>query len=116
MNYKGGNGYRAFVTLPLYHNHGLSTFFRAVCTSTPVALFNADLPLTASNLIQALEAVRPGSFHGVPYALKLLAEDPHGIELLAQCKLVMFGGSSCPDEIGDKLVAGGVFLVSHYGS
>ncbi|KIV99895.1 uncharacterized protein PV09_08558 [Verruconis gallopava] len=116
MNYTGGNGHRALVTLPLYHNHGLSTFFRAVCTCTPVALYNANLPLTASNLIQTLEAVRPGSFHGVPYALKLLAEDHRGTNLLAQCKLVMFGGSSCPDDIGDKLVSNGVYLVSHYGS
>lgn len=115
-NYSGGNGYRAFVTLPLYHNHGLSTFFRAVCTSTPIALFNASLPLSASNLVQALEAIRPESFHGVPYALKLLAEDELGVRLLAQCKLVLFGGSSCPDEIGDKLVASGVYLVSHYGA
>ncbi|KAF2116461.1 hypothetical protein BDV96DRAFT_574148 [Lophiotrema nucula] len=115
-NYTSGNGYRAFVTLPLFHNHGLSTFFRAVCTCSPVALYNAALPLTASNLIAAMEYVKPESFHGVPYALKLLAEQSRGIELLAQCKLVLFGGSSCPDDLGDKLVNAGVYLVAHYGA
>lgn len=115
-NYKTGTGFRAFLTLPLFHNHGLSTFFRSICTRTPVGLFNASLPLTASNIIAAMEAVKPESFHGVPYALKLLAEEQRGIELLRDCKLVLFGGSSCPDDLGDKLVEAGVYLVSHYGA
>ncbi|GAB7348311.1 hypothetical protein MBLNU459_g6290t1 [Dothideomycetes sp. NU459] len=115
-NYSNGNGLRAFLTLPLFHNHGLSTFFRAVYTGTPVALFNAQLPLSATNLVEALEIVKPTSFHGVPYALKLLSESERGIELLRQCKLVLFGGSSCPDELGDSLVRAGVYLVSHYGA
>ncbi|GAB7348312.1 hypothetical protein MBLNU459_g6290t2 [Dothideomycetes sp. NU459] len=74
------------------------------------------LPLSATNLVEALEIVKPTSFHGVPYALKLLSESERGIELLRQCKLVLFGGSSCPDELGDSLVRAGVYLVSHYGA
>ncbi|TVY83631.1 Non-canonical non-ribosomal peptide synthetase FUB8 [Lachnellula suecica] len=115
-NYANGSGYRAFLTLPLYHNHGLSTFFRAVFKGKPIALYNASLPLSETNLIKAMEAVQPESFHGVPYALKLLSESERGISALRKCKLVLFGGSSCPDDLGDKLVDAGVYLVSHYGA
>ncbi|KAF2195783.1 acetyl-CoA synthetase-like protein [Zopfia rhizophila CBS 207.26] len=115
-NYAGGNPYRAFVTLPLYHNHGISTLFRGFQSFNRVAIWNSNLPLTGSSLIEAMETVNPESFHSVPYALKLLAEAERGIKCLKRCKLVMFGGSSCPDELGDKLVDAGVYLVGHYGA
>ena len=116
MNYSNSTGYRAFLTLPLYHNHGLSCFFRAVYSGKPLAMVNANLPLTGPNLIEAMESVQPESFNGVPYALKLLGETERGIDALRRCKLVMFGGSSCPDDLGDKLVEAGVYLVGHYGA
>lgn len=115
-NYANGSGYRAFLTLPLYHNHGVSTFFRAIYKGKPIALHNAALPLSGANLVEAMEAVQPESFHGVPYALKLLSQSERGIACLRQCKLVLFGGSSCPDDLGDQLVEAGVYLVSHYGA
>jgi len=115
-NYANGTGYRAFLTLPLFHNHGLSTFFRALFKGKAISLYNANLPLSETHLVQGMTAVQPESFHGVPYALKLLSESEPGIALLRNCKLVQFGGSSCPDEIGDKLVNAGVYLVSHYGA
>lgn len=55
-------------------------------------------------------------FYGVPYALKLLSETDQGLDTLRELKLVMFGGSSCPDALGDKLVRYGVNLISHYGT
>jgi acyl-CoA synthetase (AMP-forming)/AMP-acid ligase II len=115
-NYANGSGYRAFLTLPLYHNHGISTFFRAICNGKAISLYNASLPLSETNLVKAMEAVRPESFNGVPYALKMLSESERGIEALRRCKLVLFGGSSCPDDLGDKLVNAGVYVVSHYGA
>ncbi|KUJ18380.1 acetyl-CoA synthetase-like protein [Mollisia scopiformis] len=116
MNYSSSFGYRAFLTLPLYHNHGLSSFFRAVYSGKEIALFNANLPLSGPNLIEAMRAVNPECFYGVPYALKLLAETESGVEVLRKCKLVLFGGSSCPDDLGDRLVEAGVYLVGHYGA
>jgi acyl-CoA synthetase (AMP-forming)/AMP-acid ligase II len=115
-NYSSSFGYRAFLTLPLYHNHGLSSFFRAVYSGKELAMFNANLPLSGNNLIEAMNAVKPESFYGVPYALKLLAETNDGIQALKECKLVLFGGSSCPDDLGDRLIAAGVYLVGHYGA
>lgn len=115
-NYSSSFGHRAFLTLPLYHNHGLSSFFRAIYSGKEISLFNANLPLSGTNLIEAMTAVQPESFHGVPYALKLLAETQAGIDVLKKCKLVLFGGSSCPDDLGDRLVEAGVYLVGHYGA
>lgn len=115
-NYSSGSGFRAFLTLPLYHNHGISTLFRAIYSGKKISIFNANLPLSGSNLIEAMEAAHPESFHSVPYVLKLLAESERGISILKQCKLVLYGGSSCPDDLGDRLVKAGVHLVGHYGA
>ncbi|KAK7402465.1 hypothetical protein QQX98_011792 [Neonectria punicea] len=115
-NYATGSGMRAFVTLPLFHNHGLSTMFRGMVTGKRTAVFNANLPLTNGHLVAAMKAADFESFHCVPYALKVLAETPEGIAELAKAKLVLFGGSSCPDDLGDLLVQNGVNVVSHYGA
>lgn len=115
-NYESGIPYRAFITLPLFHNHGLSTLFRALCAGKAAALYNASLPLAGSTLVASMRAVAPESLHCVPYALKLMAEDPRGIDTLRALKLVLYGGSSCPDELGDRLVAAGVYLAGHYGA
>lgn len=115
-NYSSGIPYRAFLTLPLFHNHGISTLFRAIWAGRRIAMYNSSLPLSGTTLIQAMDAVQPESLHCVPYALKLLAETDRGLEVLKRCKLVLFGGSSCPDDLGDKLVEAGVYLVGHYGA
>lgn len=72
--------------------------------------------MASSNLIAAMENVKPDGFHGVPYALKLLGENSRGIELMRMCQVVMFGGSSCPDDLGDRLVKEAINLVAHYGA
>ncbi|KAK8196824.1 hypothetical protein IWZ00DRAFT_183202 [Phyllosticta capitalensis] len=115
-NYALGSGMRAFVTLPLFHNHGLATTFRGIVANKRTVLYNAELPLTNANLVTAMELADPESFNGVPFALKVLSESEEGISALRKCKLVLFGGSSCPDELGDKLVNAGVYLVGHYGA
>ncbi|KAF7588876.1 hypothetical protein BBP40_005061 [Aspergillus hancockii] len=115
-NYANSKGYRALLTLPLYHNHGLCTFFRSLFKAKPIAFFNANLPLSGNNILETMKVTQPESFHGVPYVLKLLSEVDGGAEALAQCQQVLYGGSSCPDELGDSLVNKGVKLVSHYGA
>lgn len=114
-NYALGSGLKAFVTLPLFHNHGLATTFRGLLYGKRTAFYNSNLPLTSSNLLSTMRGLDFESFHGVPYALKLLAETEEGIQILVKAKLVLFGGSSCPDDLGDLLVRNGVNLVSHYG-
>lgn len=90
--------------------------FRGMVTGKRTALFNANLPLTNLHLVNAMNAADFESFHCVPYALKVLAETPEGIASLQKTKLVLFGGSSCPDDLGDLLVQNGINVVSHYGA
>jgi acyl-coenzyme A synthetase/AMP-(fatty) acid ligase len=107
---------RAFITLPLYHNHGICNFFRAIHSGKSIHIYNADLPLTQSYLAAILRKHDFEIFYGVPYALKLLAETAEGIELLKHLKIVMYGGSACPDTLGNLLVHRGVNVVGHYGA
>jgi acyl-CoA synthetase (AMP-forming)/AMP-acid ligase II len=106
---------RCLLTLPLFHTHGIGSLFRAIITSQPIYFYNASLPLTKDYLIQILESHEFELFSAVPYALKVLSESTKGVELLRRCKMVTFGGSPCPDALGDMLVDKGVNLVSRYG-
>lgn len=132
-----------FTTLPLYHNHGHSCFWRALYSCKILWLFPAsDLPLTApyvsfssllpppflqpptnstpthSNVMRILEQpqVQVEALFGVPYIYKMLEETEEGVEALKKFKLCLFGGSAMPTELGDRLVEQGVRLAGHYGS
>lgn len=110
-------GMRGFITLPLFHNHGLSSFLRALYSGKVIYFYDPNAPLSARQLTSVFKHL--GSeleiFYGVPYALKVLAT-PEGLQLLKGFKVVMFGGSACPDDLGDMLVEAGVNLIAHYGA
>ncbi|OAX43282.1 L-aminoadipate-semialdehyde dehydrogenase [Rhizopogon vinicolor AM-OR11-026] len=110
-------GLTSLTTLPLYHGHGHSNLYRAISAAKPLYLFpTGSIPLTSANVIKLLkQAPDVEALYGVPLALKLLAETPEGLQVLRGLKLVTFGGSACPDELGDLLVNEGVRLVGHYG-
>ncbi|KAL2842165.1 hypothetical protein BJY01DRAFT_256818 [Aspergillus pseudoustus] len=116
-NYANNFGLRGFITLPLYHAHGISCLFRAVHAQKLIYMYNAELPLTGPHLLTTLQE-HPDIevLYAVPYGLKLLSESEESMKVLACLELVMFGGSSCPKPIGDKLAQNGVRLVSHYGT
>ena len=116
QNYENNMDMRGFITLPLFHAHGLSSVFRALTSLKKIYMYNASLPLTSQSLLQVLQKHKFEIFYGVPYALKLLSESAEGIKALAELQIVMFGGSACPDSLGDILVDGGVNLISHYGT
>lgn len=115
-NYSQSFGLRSFITLPLFHAHGLSSVFRAIYSGKQIHMYNASKPLTKDLLVNTMGRFDFEIFYAVPYVLKLLADDEEGIDLLSRMKIVMFGGSSCPKSIGDELVSKGVNLVSHYGT
>jgi len=115
-NYASNLNLRGFITLPLYHAHGISSVFRSIYSKKQIYVYSAKLPLTHQNLLKIMQKYKFDIFYGVPYALKLLGESPEGIAALAKQKVVMFGGSACPDALGDKLVEHGVNLISHYGT
>lgn len=114
-NFRKSFGLRAFCASPLFHSHGLMELGRAFYTRAPMYLGNHSLPVTSQNLLEALAVARPQQVCAVPYVLQLLAEKEEGIRALVAAKLVLFAGSSCPDELGDRLVAKGVNLVANYG-
>lgn len=114
-NFRKSFGLRLFCISPLFHSHGLMELMRAFYTRAPTYLGNHTMPITSQNLVEAMEVAKPQQVSAVPYVLQLLAEKEEGVRILARAKLVLFGGSSCPDELGDKLVANGVNLVANYG-
>ncbi|KAL4867350.1 hypothetical protein BDV12DRAFT_209938 [Aspergillus spectabilis] len=116
-NYANNFGLRGFITLPLYHAHGISCLFRAIHSQKLIYMYNAELPLTGSYLLTTLQEHEDIEvLYAVPYGLKLLSESEESMKVLSRLELVMFGGSSCPKPIGDKLAQNGVRLVSHYGT
>lgn len=115
-NYASNMNMSGFITLPLYHNHGISVLFRTIFSNKRLYLYSAKSPLTRQNLLNIMKSRDLEIFYGVPYALKLLAETEEGISVLSKFKAVMFGGSACPDSLGNLLVDNGVNLISHYGS
>ncbi|KAK9233835.1 hypothetical protein V1525DRAFT_351245, partial [Lipomyces kononenkoae] len=115
-NYSINSNMCGFTTLPLYHAHGIASLYRSVYCAKPLYLYSARLPLTSPNIVRVMSEHQFEIFYGVPYALKLLAETEDGTQALKHLKAVSFGGSSCPEDLGNELVAKGVHLMSHYGS
>ncbi|KDQ59731.1 hypothetical protein JAAARDRAFT_192204 [Jaapia argillacea MUCL 33604] len=108
---------KGFITLPLFHNHGHMGLYRAIFSRKTLYLYpTPPLRLTSKSLVSALQSSTADLFYAVPYVLKLLSETKEGIDALKRLKLVTFGGSACPDEVGDRLVREGVRLAGHYGA
>src|SRR5260370_28217244 len=69
---------RGFTTLPLFHNHGLSSFLHALYSGKVLYFYNPTLPLSARQLTAVFKHLGEELeiFYGVPYALKVLANPP----------------------------------------
>lgn len=115
-NFRKSFGLRVFTISPLFHSHALMELGRAFYTRSTAYLGNHSHPVTYQNLFDALQVAQPQQISAVPYVIQLLAEKTEGIQTLAKAKLVLYGGSSCPDDLGDRLVAQGVNLVANYGA
>ncbi|KAF5664492.1 nonribosomal peptide synthetase [Fusarium heterosporum] len=107
---------RAFLTSPLFHSHGFYETFRSIYSGKPIYYTNYGLPLTRETVMAQLKATKPEIFHCVPYVIKLLAESEEGIKVLNDTKQVLYAGSGCPDDLGDRLVERGVNLCGNYGA
>lgn len=107
---------RGFLTSPFFHSHGFYEVFRSIYSGKQIYFTNYNLPLTRESVMAQLRAVRPEIFHCVPYVIKLLAESEEGIRMLADMKMVLYAGSGCPDDLGDRLVERGVNLCGNYGA
>lgn len=80
-----------------------------------VYFLNPDLPMTCEGLVAAIRATKPGTLAAVPYTLKLLAEQAEGVDALQDIDQVVFTGSPCPDDLGDRLTEQGVNLAAFIG-
>ncbi|KAK9422451.1 hypothetical protein SUNI508_04807 [Seiridium unicorne] len=103
-----GTGLDNFGALPLYHMYGISTTLQAMYMAKTASLISATLPMTAENLVAAMDAIRPEVIHAVPYALGLVVEHERGLECLKNAKIVTAAGARTPDQLGDYLVQKGV--------
>jgi acyl-coenzyme A synthetase/AMP-(fatty) acid ligase len=106
---------RALLTSPLFHSHGFYEVFRSIYSKKPLYIYNYALPLTNQNVVKAVEYVKPEIFHTVPYVIKMVAESEEGIQTLTSIRLILYGGSSFPEDLGNQLVKRGVFLAANYG-
>jgi acyl-coenzyme A synthetase/AMP-(fatty) acid ligase len=96
--------------------YGLTTVFTALWRGTSVSFLDAGAPITGPSIMRAMKAVRPETVYCVPYALKLLAETPGGVDELRRAQSVMYSGAACPKHLGDQLVREGVNLAGTFGS
>ncbi|KAJ5027549.1 hypothetical protein J3E71DRAFT_223889 [Bipolaris maydis] len=107
---------KALMTQPLFHSFGFYETFRSIYSGKPMYYVNYNYPITKQNLLATIEHVKPDLLFCVPYILKLLADSDQGLKALANIDLIMYGGSACPDDLGDKLVKHGVNICANYGS
>jgi thioester reductase-like protein len=107
---------KALMTQPLFHSFGFYETFRSIYSGKPMYYVNYNYPITKQNLLTTIEHVKPDLLFCVPYVLKLLADSDQGIKALADIDLIMYGGSACPDDLGDKLVKHGVNVCANYGA
>ncbi|KAF1836439.1 acetyl-CoA synthetase-like protein [Decorospora gaudefroyi] len=107
---------KALMTQPLFHSFGFYETFRSIYSGKPMYYVNYNYAITKQKLLATIEHVKPDLLFCVPYVLKLLADSDQGLNVLADIDLIMYGGSACPDDLGDKLVKHGINLCANYGA
>ncbi|KAJ8082482.1 putative NRPS-like protein biosynthetic cluster [Marasmius tenuissimus] len=106
-----------FSTLPVFHGYGHFALFRCIYPGRPLTLFPPHLPLTSANICAVYAASPPArQCFAVPYVIKLLGETEEGVKMLSTFDVVSFAGAPLPEDLGDRLTAAGVNLLSIYGT
>ncbi|KAL1412125.1 hypothetical protein Q8F55_003125 [Vanrija albida] len=107
-----------FSALPLFHGFGHFSIFRCIYHGKAFTLLPPHLPITADNIVRtiAMSPTPPVQHFAVPYVLKLLSESEAGTRSLASMETVSYAGAAVPDDLGDRLVAAGVPLMSVFGT
>lgn len=106
----------AFITLPFSHSLGMNSYMQAIYKRKTIYAMSGYTPQTHNTVTAAIKAVNPEIIWTVPYVMKLLAEQPDGIDAIKNCRFASTGGSKFPDELGDRLTNAGVHVGMHYGS
>lgn len=108
-------GLDSLTTLPLFHAHGMSSFFRTIMCGRAIQLWNPELAITTARLVGIAKRRHFQLFSAVPFTIKLLAESAEGVEFLQSFQVVTSGGSPMPETLGDALVKKKVKITSIYG-
>lgn len=108
-------GLDSLTTLPLFHAHGMSSFFRTIMCGRAIQLWNPQLAITAARLVGMAKQRDFQLFSAVPFTIKLLAESAEGVAFLQSFQVVTCGGSPMPETLGDALVEKKVKITSIYG-
>lgn len=104
-----------------FHGFGHHASLRCIAAAKPLFVYPPHLPTTAANITRFLETCRAASpepikqLFAVAYILKLLSESDEATASLAKFDVVSFAGSALPDEVGDRLTAANVRLISQFG-
>lgn len=108
----------AFSALPVFHGFGHFAIFRCLYHGRTLTLFPPHLPITSANIVKAINTspTPPLQHFAVPYVIKLLGETEEGVASMLKMEAVSFAGAALPDDLGDRLVAAGVPLISQYGA
>ena len=116
MKIPAPEGQTEFTTFPFFHGYGSWVVIHGMMDRKTVYMYNANLPVTADYVLNALHHVRPDILHVVPYTLELLAQSEGGTSAMKRCKRVVFTGSGAPDDLGNELVAKGVNVETFWGA
>ncbi|KAI1380141.1 hypothetical protein F4677DRAFT_462982 [Hypoxylon crocopeplum] len=102
-------------TLPVFHSFGIGLLFRMLVSGRKLSVISAERPVTAANVLEALDVTNSMTLVTVPHVLKFCAEVERGPARLAQLDSVITAGSAVPPELGDELVDRGVTISTIYG-
>ena len=116
MKIPAPKGQTEFTTFPFFHGYGSWVVIHGMMDRKTVYMYNANLPVTADNVLNVLHHVRPDILHVVPYTMELLAQSERGTSAMKLCKRVVFSGSGAPDDLGNELVAKGVNVETLWGA
>ncbi|KAG8624108.1 hypothetical protein KVT40_009084 [Elsinoe batatas] len=125
-SFTDGHEAATFTTTPLYHG-GVADCFRAWTSGALIWLFpGKGVPITASNITRCLDVAislhEAGKappvryFSSVPYVLQSMEASPEGLSHLQRMSIVGVGGAALPAEVGDRLIASSIPLISRFGS
>ncbi|KAF2222126.1 hypothetical protein BDZ85DRAFT_239246 [Elsinoe ampelina] len=125
-SFPDGHEAATFTTTPLYHG-GVADCFRAWTSGALIWLFpGKGVPITASNIIRCLDVAISLSeagkvppvryFSSVPYVLQSMEASSEGLSHLQRMSIVGVGGAALPAEVGERLIASSVPLISRFGS
>ncbi|MDI1486702.1 MAG: putative NRPS-like protein biosynthetic cluster [Ramalina farinacea] len=105
-------------TLPLYHGYGLTSPLLSLGIGKTFCVPPASIVPNGRYIVDLVHASEARSLVSVPSVLEDIATMPHdeGIKALAHLQFVSFGGGPLKSSVGDRLVAGGVRVLNHYGA